>query len=1127
MDNSSSIKFGDFKQEERYKRLERNLKLAFVKQLELMKVQEGKYCLSPTWPSTSSIHPDGFDTTSSANEGPHYQTSKAGSDVVSSSLNLRRILKSTCAERKPMATSSVKKYPVHGFDKDRAIMPPPVLYKPVNSNDKNLPLVMNSKSNAQDKQCKNPELDNKSYSSSESIINSSANLQDISFSTTSEINDHKGYRNFVDWRVILNDRGELIIKGTLDCGRIGRSKPVVQRFSCTKVRSLYKHIYILNGNLVDNRRELPDYIRGKFYNGFPDDWENVYQLWRKFISEGSPITFRWPRHVTDSDDDLNSEVTDFTYFKQISHNKQTNFSNATSKNDTSLENRAKPNAREHQTNKTNLELSRKESVDCTSPKIHNTNKRVDDSGHSSEVRDISTSNAECATNNNRKCTHCTTSNCSNSNLKNTSYLYEIIREDKLRIILSNLGDKNCPPQYLDKFIGFIDCLRYILSYTPSNDCDANDKQTDILSSKTRVQDCQNCNKTISFTEAQETRLLSQFNIQNYNECVKPKEVMKYSEKPDDNVTSNCSESDDTANKSSNSDIYMGIPKVNWNRVLQSKIRQSESYKDIRSRKRNRNTTKMKQFQEQIECNKNYKSQYHNDSDIDVSRCNYNREQTRKTKSSPLLAYNNTEQQCNKQYDVEEANISANENNCATSFPNKAPRPVIAHSDKIKYNIKLVDSRVTAKSINDIEIINAETHNKKQASNFNKISNDGSKDNKNDNKLNEKSLQGNFLERESEAFENEEHQCGAKHSKNQSKNCYSDHVEKGDKVKNKKFKIVSIESQEIGHREPVVLLSCEEKKMSSNNKIARNEPFGSKQNPKLLASWTPCVVQDSARINQCHLTFEGKLLNEAGHVLNRKFVTDSILTRHSLKLVETVNNDYFMLVGDLANKNLVPKELLKLCLQGCPSKIDEFCQEWTNLKTVFKKTTDKSKLSDLSVGVLKVPTSSRGRPLIPPLNYWQGERITTKNFDTVYNRGNTIESSLSSKIVHKKPNSKKKTNEKMNESPKKRLKLGNESRIKSRKRKIVKRNKIDKTSSSTDVEDASEDEEFIPYTVNFTVPMNRRKNLRSHCNKQHPQKAETNYNMRTRTSTNNTMKLAWTYDKGEYVDVLSDDLASIR
>ena len=94
------------------------------------------------------------------------------------------------------------------------------------------------------------------------------------------------------------------------------------------------------------------------------------------------------------------------------------------------------------------------------------------------------------------------------------------------------------------------------------------------------------------------------------------------------------------------------------------------------------------------------------------------------------------------------------------------------------------------------------------------------------------------------------------------------------------------------------------------------------------------------------------------------MTNAICQRHSLRLVETVNNEYFLLDGEVndtkhGNDNsfiifryviqfigiylsdvlssflVIPKDLMKLCRAGCPSKIKEFCQEWIRLKNEGK------------------------------------------------------------------------------------------------------------------------------------------------------------------------------------------------
>lgn len=36
-------------------------------------------------------------------------------------------------------------------------------------------------------------------------------------------------------------------------GKIARSKPVIRRITSTKVQSIYKHIYVLDGTVVDDR----------------------------------------------------------------------------------------------------------------------------------------------------------------------------------------------------------------------------------------------------------------------------------------------------------------------------------------------------------------------------------------------------------------------------------------------------------------------------------------------------------------------------------------------------------------------------------------------------------------------------------------------------------------------------------------------------------------------------------------------------------------------------------------------------------------------------------------------------------------------------------------------------------
>ena len=36
-------------------------------------------------------------------------------------------------------------------------------------------------------------------------------------------------------------------------GKVARSKPILQRLTSNKIKSVYNHIYILDGNIVDDR----------------------------------------------------------------------------------------------------------------------------------------------------------------------------------------------------------------------------------------------------------------------------------------------------------------------------------------------------------------------------------------------------------------------------------------------------------------------------------------------------------------------------------------------------------------------------------------------------------------------------------------------------------------------------------------------------------------------------------------------------------------------------------------------------------------------------------------------------------------------------------------------------------
>ena len=73
---------------------------------------------------------------------------------------------------------------------------------------------------------------------------------------------------------MLTEHGQLVIKGMSPCNKICQSKPIVRKLSSISVESVGKDLYYIQGNIVDDEHELPEYVKSKFYNGFPDDWEN-------------------------------------------------------------------------------------------------------------------------------------------------------------------------------------------------------------------------------------------------------------------------------------------------------------------------------------------------------------------------------------------------------------------------------------------------------------------------------------------------------------------------------------------------------------------------------------------------------------------------------------------------------------------------------------------------------------------------------------------------------------------------------------------------------------------------------------------------------------------------------------
>jgi hypothetical protein len=347
------------------------------------------------------------------------------------------------------------------------------------------------------------------------------------------------------------------------------------------------------------------------------------------------VTFRWPTKITDSDDDLNSEITDYTYMQLIDQSQQKQFHKNAFKDDIPLKNQTKIIPENHE----KFEHTKKKNNDIPYMEQKTNSKNVD-SGNFSDIKEICSTNNVSVTKNNTKCNHCTTSDSSNLNLINTSFVYDIIREDKLRIILSNLKDTNCPLHYLDKFIDCMDFLRYILSYKPSNHYDT-DKNVHNLSAPNSVHECENHHTLTSFTNLEEKNLISHSKFQMNNENAKCNQSAK-SDKQQNNDSNSLSselEKESEANKSSSSDTYMGMPKINFSHLIRSRD-QLERFKNIKNQRKFRNSNKGKQHPEQIQFDQKKNIQQNNDSFINTEEYELDQcKESCKSKLSSIAAYN--------------------------------------------------------------------------------------------------------------------------------------------------------------------------------------------------------------------------------------------------------------------------------------------------------------------------------------------------------------------------------------------------------------------------------------------------------------------------------------------------------
>lgn len=213
--------------DERFKKLQHSLKLAILKQERSKSAHAGKAPPSVTrWPSISSINVDPLNFSSAA---PSVQNSLITSEVLASSSNLKNILRKNSRDMKQetMTTSSIRQHHVQQEDHiDRLAMPPPPgrtvyrAFKEPQNRVRTLSDYERTDSTLLNRSVPSS-VNTFSLKSAPSWISTNTNAGEKYSNTfvpsTAGTNSfQKIDRVFSKWRVMLNDRCELIIKGTLE-----------------------------------------------------------------------------------------------------------------------------------------------------------------------------------------------------------------------------------------------------------------------------------------------------------------------------------------------------------------------------------------------------------------------------------------------------------------------------------------------------------------------------------------------------------------------------------------------------------------------------------------------------------------------------------------------------------------------------------------------------------------------------------------------------------------------------------------------------------------------------------------------------------------------------------------------
>ncbi|KAF7990382.1 hypothetical protein HCN44_000187 [Aphidius gifuensis] len=980
METSADYTYNDILNDERYKKLERHLKKIVMRNSEIpdqRKIDTPDYdmCLS-------SIHGDQMDTSYAGSSSISH---KLGSEVIASSSNIKNFQQKRLKNNYP---SSLKTTVINQIEPSECeLMPPP---KSVNV------LAHSSRKNS-------PVKSKNTISSNVNIIpQNTINVSPKKPTLPPQIemkkphvkNHNKSINNlepdriFTKWKVILNDQGQLVIKGTLECGKIAKSKPVLQRLTSNIVKSIFKNIYLLKGIIYDEKNELPEFIRGKFYNGFPDDWENVHQLWKNYnASRHLNRTFRWPTPVSDTDDDITSEITDVTEYQSAVFNNDNNKKyndddddkNVTAESiietsetikQTSLQNDNKP-------------MNQSKCCCCCSAKSvspHDTSSpmNIKKNDHNNTIDNF----METLKDVNRK----------NSPKKSNTCLTDIIREDGLTKILENLSRENYSIEYIDKIIQMFDALKFFVSHQQSDDNGAKQNQHD-----DKTKQLENI-KNSSFVDNDDDSKLY---------CIIKKSVDKQKNHYESSDSTKDSSSDDNRKDKQ-------LNKYLQSRKLSRRVRYSMR-KNIHNIQSNRNKlyhlSHQGKFIQQKKLTK--------DSSFTESYKNFTKSQEKKSSRYIDTDVSITEDEKKSQGDY---NNSYEENRFINKQKSSSINMVKNQSSKIHYLNTCGNKNNNSSSSfidqefekvchqNNIDEIHSHSHDSNQKNIKTKqiverhMENIKSIENNSSEMINQQKL----VDKIPVILDNDKENC--------LKNNFSHQKKGSEEIKNMKkpaivdvqdspmnLKILTTKNLPVNINDKIILNKTTKNliiaKENNNPKIQEttvknnkdninlsnneNKKFGSQLNPKKLNNWIPKLQKKND--GTYGLIFEGKLLNEVNHIVNRKFTTELLYKRINRILIVTIDNNYYELVGEFNNtKHQIPKSIQKYFLRGCPRIVSKICEKWI---------TEQQITNDTNIDIKNPPKSSSGRIIYPQLSYWQGQKLSVIDNKPVYSPGHSQESSF--------------------------------------------------------------------------------------------------------------------------------------